>query len=317
MIFQGICNPPDEILEATFRITATNRMNLQRLLLPQVRIQRRCPWEFPARRGAAGGGGGRRRERQVFALLPVRIFGGCGGRHGDAGRRRRLSRRAATRGRTARRAGCSAISAESSSCRRRSRCGRTGTRAAHTSAVAVNEARYNDFVPMVYGTAWYQPPVVFARNDGNLTRMEVLLGMGEMQGVLKVLVNDVEIPAGVNGTNMTGTGWYNIPTLGTRRGGFNGDFMDGSGQPAGDPYGSMAYLSRGGAEPDQQRNDAAQGEVLVQGLKLPRIRSRRAATAASSSRATRRGCCWTSCGGRVEHGGNRHRELRGGGGVLR
>src|ERR1041384_587831 len=48
ILFQGICNPPDEIREATFRITATNRMNLQRLLLPQVRIQRRCPWEFPA-----------------------------------------------------------------------------------------------------------------------------------------------------------------------------------------------------------------------------------------------------------------------------
>src|SRR5580765_1431692 len=48
VLFQGICNPPDEILEATFRITATNRMNLQRLLLPQVRVQRRCPWEFPA-----------------------------------------------------------------------------------------------------------------------------------------------------------------------------------------------------------------------------------------------------------------------------
>ena len=91
-----------------------------------------------------------------------------------------------------------------------------GDKSAHTSAVSVNEARYNDFVPMVYGTAWYQPPVVFARNDGNLTRMEVLLGLGEIQGVLKVLVNDVEIPAGVYGTNMTGTGWYNIPTLGTR-----------------------------------------------------------------------------------------------------
>ena len=59
--------------------------------------------------------------------------------------------------------------------------------------------------------------MVFARNDGNLTRMEVLLGLGEMQGVLKVLVNDVEIPAGVAGTNMTGTGWYNVMTLGTRR----------------------------------------------------------------------------------------------------
>jgi hypothetical protein len=88
-----------------------------------------------------------------------------------------------------------------------------------TSAVSANQARYNDFVPMVYGTAWHTPTVVFARNDGNLTRMEVLLGVGEMQGVLTVLVNDVEIPLGVAGANMTGTGWYNVPTLGTRDGG--------------------------------------------------------------------------------------------------
>src|SRR5690349_17195353 len=47
VLFQGICNPPDEIREGTFRITATNRMNLQRLVLPQVRIQKRCPWDFP------------------------------------------------------------------------------------------------------------------------------------------------------------------------------------------------------------------------------------------------------------------------------
>src|SRR5581483_7054123 len=47
-IFQGLCNPPDEIREATFRITAGSRLNLQRVVLPQVRIQRRCPWEFPA-----------------------------------------------------------------------------------------------------------------------------------------------------------------------------------------------------------------------------------------------------------------------------
>jgi hypothetical protein len=36
--------------------------------------------------------------------------------------------------------------------------------------------------------------------------MEALLGIGQIQGVLTVLVNDVEIPIGVNGTNMTGTG---------------------------------------------------------------------------------------------------------------
>jgi len=112
-----------------------------------------------------------------------------------------------------------------------------------TSAVSVNAARYNDFVPMIYGTAWYNPPVVFGRNDGNLTRMEVLLGLGEMQGVLTVLVNGYEIPVGVSGRDMTGTGWYNIPTLGTRTGAFDLNFLDGSGQPSGDPYGSMAYLS--------------------------------------------------------------------------
>src|SRR5262249_8382259 len=53
----------------------------------------------------------------------------------------------------------------------------------HTSAVQANEARYNDFVPLVYGTAWYNPPVGFARNDGNLTRMEVLLGMGRSKAL--------------------------------------------------------------------------------------------------------------------------------------
>jgi len=37
-----------------------------------------------------------------------------------------------------------------------------------------------------------------------------------MQGVLAVLVNGYQIPLGVSGQNMTGTGWYNIPTLGTR-----------------------------------------------------------------------------------------------------
>src|ERR1035438_4193100 len=71
-----------------------------------------------------------------------------------------------------------------------------------TSAVSVNQALYNDYVPMIYGTVWQSPKVVFARNDGNLTRMEALLGIGQMQGVLTVLVSGVEIPRGVNGQNM-------------------------------------------------------------------------------------------------------------------
>ena len=155
-------------------------------------------------------------------------------------------------------------------CRRRFQVRTYGDKSWHTSAVPLNEARYNDFVPMVYGTAWYNPPVVFARNDGNLTRMEVLLGIGEMQGVLKVLVNDVEIPAGVAGTNMTGTGWYNVPTLGTRSGAFDPDFrMRGTG---GDPYGSMAYVSvvvpnRSNDGTDRTEGDGAGAGVETAGLR--------------------------------------------------
>ena len=48
VLFKGIANPPDEIREATFRLTAINRMSMQRVLLPPVRVERRCPWDFPS-----------------------------------------------------------------------------------------------------------------------------------------------------------------------------------------------------------------------------------------------------------------------------
>src|SRR5258707_317237 len=44
VVFRGIANPAEEITEATFRVTFTNRLNLQRIVLPEVRIERRCPW---------------------------------------------------------------------------------------------------------------------------------------------------------------------------------------------------------------------------------------------------------------------------------
>jgi hypothetical protein len=131
-----------------------------------------------------------------------------------------------------------------------------------------NSGRYNDFVPMVYGTAWYQPPIVFAQNDGNLTRLEVLLGIGEMQGVVSVVVNGVAVPAGVAGRDMTGTGWYNVVSLGNRTGGFNLNFATAAGEPLGDPYGSMAYLAIAVPNRVSDGRVLPKVEVLVHGLKL-------------------------------------------------
>ena len=48
VVFKGACNPPDEITESTIRLSFVSRMNLQRILLPEARIQRRCPWMFPS-----------------------------------------------------------------------------------------------------------------------------------------------------------------------------------------------------------------------------------------------------------------------------
>ena len=47
VVFRGIANPPDESIESSLRLSFTNRLSLQRVFLPEVRIQKRCPWAFP------------------------------------------------------------------------------------------------------------------------------------------------------------------------------------------------------------------------------------------------------------------------------
>ena len=241
VVFQGICNPPDQIKEATFRLTATNRMNLQRLLLPEVRIQRRCPWNFPAtpaqQTEAVDGGANGKYSLYYRCGYSAGFTGGTG--HLNGGSAVHFVRLHADRlpgaGMFTRFGGLEFVPPAIAV--------RSYGKDWSTSAVSVNQARYNDFVPMVYGTAWYAPPVVFARNDGNLTRMEVLLGIGQMQGVLTVLVNGVADSAGRDGRQHDGHGLVQHADAGDAGRRLRSEFPDASGQPAGDPYGSMAYLS--------------------------------------------------------------------------
>lgn len=267
VVFRGTCNPPDQIRESTLRLTATNRMNMQRLLLPSIRIQRRCPWDFPStiEQRTEGVSGGENRQYSMFYRCgySADVAGGCGQLNGNSpftacGFTKQDCQ---ARGMSLRFGGLEFVPAAIAV--------RGYGKDWSTSAVSVNQARYNDFVPMVYGTAWYEPMVSFARNDGNLTRMQVLLGIGKMQGVLTVLVNDVQIPLGVNGTNMTATGWYNVETLGARDGAYDMNFTDAQGNPAGDPYGSMAYLSVVVPNRLNNGNSLPTVKVLAQGLLLP------------------------------------------------
>lgn len=279
VLFKGMANPPEESTEAYLKLSFTNRLSLQRVVLPDVRIQKRCPWSFPttdAQRTEAQGSGPKGPFSPFFkcgysAGTPGGVgnldgnqpFSTCDFSRGQCGERGMFSEDA--NGNITARFGGIEFVPPATLVRG------FGDRSLHLSPVLDNQARYNDFVPLIYGTGWCTPPVVFARNDGNLTRMEVVLSSGEIAGVVKIIVNDVEIPEAVAGSNMTATGWYNLVSPGTRNGSFNLDFTDATGKPVGDPYGSMAYLSV--VVPNRISDGRSLPTIvaLVQGLKVDRF----------------------------------------------
>jgi len=281
VVFRGIANPPDQSTESTLRLSFTNRLNLQRVYLPEVRIQKRCPWNFPStaaqRLEAVNGGTAGAFSPFYRCGYSADQAGGVGNMNGSAPytscdysraqcQQRGMFDTDNQNNRTSRFGGIEFVPA---SIIVRS----YGSKVSQISTPLPNQALYNDFVPLLYGTGWYQPPIVLARNDGNLTHFEVLLGMGQLTSVLTVVVNNTEIPVGMTGTNMTATGWYNVISYGTRDGSFNPDFSNSSGVPLGDPYGSMAFLSV--VVPNWISNGTSLPEidVLIQGLQLARFNS--------------------------------------------
>ena len=278
-LFRGAANAPEAITESHFRLSFNNRLSLQRTLLPNIRIQKRCPWTFPSthdQRLEAINGGPKGQFSSFFHCgYSSGETNGLGNPNGpapftscdytrNACEHRGMFSTDAANNITRRFGGIEFVP---STILVRG----YGEKQYSQSAVLENEAKFNDFVPLVYGTAWYQPPVTLARNDGNLTRMEVLLGVGEIEGLLKVIVNGIEIPAGRQGQNMTATGWFNVVSTGNRTGNFNLDFSDGAGHPLGDPYGSLAYMSV--VVPNRISNGQTLPvvKVLLQGMKLERF----------------------------------------------
>ena len=277
VVFRGLMNPPDTITENSFRLSAMNRMSMQRTVLPNVRVERMCPWRFPtnaAQRLLAVDGGAAQGKYSPFYR--------CGYSPDQTNGVGNLNGSTPFTSCSHSRSDCEArgMFTVDSSARPTARFGGiefvpptivvrgAGQATTQLSAVQQNTASYNDFVPLVYGTQWTLPDVVFSRNDGNLTRMDVLLGMGRIQGILMVLVDGIQIPQGVNGRNMTASGWYNVITPGTRNGALDNNFTNGSGVPLGDPYGSMAYLSVVVPNRISDGTSIPSVQVLMQGLAL-------------------------------------------------
>ena len=277
-VFAGIANPVEELNEREGRLSFLNRLGLQRLQVPSLRIQARCPWRFPVTRSqreeaVEGGADGKYSPFFRCGYSPD-VAGGAGNLNGDVP----FSECGYTREDCKLRG----MFDVDSSGRVTARFGGFGflppglwvkphgSRESQWSDPLDGRARPNDAVPLIYGTAWIQAPVIFARNDGNLTHCEALVGLGPIEGVQKVIANGVEIPLADDGRDMSGTGWYHLLTRGERQGGFNAGFVDAEGRPLGDPHGSLACLAV--VLPNQivERGKLPKIEVLADGLRLPR-----------------------------------------------
>jgi len=276
VLFRGIAGDPDQIGEDFLTLSFTNKLSLQRIPVPDVRIQRSCPWNFPAtaaqRQEALIGIDSGRSSRFYRCGYSADVMGGFGTLNGkqaftscDKSRSQCMQRGMFSTdvngNNTARFGGLefvpSAVQVRG-----------FGDKTSHLSAVVDNTAKYNDAVPIVYGTGWVKSPVVFSRNDGNLTHMETLIGLGPIDSVLKVVVDDIEIPLPTPGQDMSATGWYSMVSTGSRQGEFNRDFVDSSGNPLGDPHGSIASLSIVVPNRISTGQSSPNVQVLMQGVQV-------------------------------------------------
>lgn len=276
VLFRGIAGDPDEITEDALTLTFTNKLSLQRIPVPDVRIQRSCPWNFPStldqRTEALNGGSLGRYSRYYRCGYSADVPGGVGTLNSgqaftscDYSRTQCVQRGMFShdaQGNVTQRFGGFEFVPSIITVRT------AGSTTTHSSPVVDNTAIYNNAVPIVYGTGWLKAPVIFSRNDGNLTHMEALLGMGTIQSILKVVVNDIEIPQAVPGQDMTITGWFSVVTIGSRQGAFNLDFTDSNGNPLGDPYGSMAVLAIVVPNRISSGRSLPNVEVLLQGMQI-------------------------------------------------
>ena len=278
-VFTGIGDAPEELTTTSARINFISRFSLQRIALPQTRIQENCPWSFPRnaveRAEAAQGGTKGIYSRFYPCGYSADQAGGCGNLDANGSpfctctgtktdcAARGMWQQDAKGNATARFGGFQFLPATSLV--------RTaGSSQRFWSQAVDGRARTNDAVPLVYGTVRYPVPVIWAWNDGNFLVCEALVGAGPIQGVSRLWANGIELPLEVAGKDMSATGWYDVLTTGSRNGVFDPNFKDSQGQPVSDPHGSLAAVSVHVPASLISSNSLPTIEVLAQGVVLQR-----------------------------------------------
>lgn len=276
--FRGICDPASVDFKS-LTVSATSDLNLQRRMLPSVPLQRRCPWIFPAtalqRQDGADNAdslhyecgyspdatGGNARGNY---LTGTTSYTTCGYTAQDCRDRGMFKTDSSSRV-TGRFGGSQYESPATFS----SRDYTSGERL--TISNNPNETRWGAPIQMVYGTAWVDAIVMPTFGDGNSTRFEAIVCLGEVQSILRVVVNDIELPPATDITG--GVSYrvrdpllrYNVINRGDRDGAPNLDaFYDGDG----DPYGSLCAILCVVPRRAAEASGTPRVRVLVQGPKI-------------------------------------------------
>jgi hypothetical protein len=275
--FVGFCSAPS-LDETTLTVRAVSLLNMEQTLLPTIRVQKTCPWIFPETAA----------QRQEGADSPDSFYYECGYSPDASGGNARgnLNGGVPYTKCNHTKADCQARGMfEKDSALRmtgrfggvqwdppqsfRSRGYLTGKweEGFNTS----NEAKYGDFVPFVYGTAWVDPIICNVVGDANYTAFEALICFGEVDDILRVIVNDVEVPAASTMTHGSlpvkdVLFHWNLVNRGHRDGGpAQGNIYEGKG----DPYGSFCTILITVPRKLADSSSVPRVRVLVRG---PRIR---------------------------------------------
>lgn len=268
VIFRGVCREPGGRLPfhdgKTLSVGYASKLGLGDISLPSIRIQKTCPWMFP----------GTLAQRQDGADNSRSDFYQCGYSQDASGGNARGSLVGGVVATTCNRTkeDCVARGMYSKDSLNRAT-GRFGGvqwagpqgqtvreyRTGNWSQVqgGANEARYGDYVPLLWGKSWTDPLILTYAPDGNYLKMEALICYGALDYIYEVVVNDTTIPhtfddtlftavpPGIrNATEASRGGWWKTTNRGTRDGSPTADagFNDGSGVPQGDPYGSFCVI---------------------------------------------------------------------------
>lgn len=201
--FIGTCSAAISIDQKTIAIVATSLLNMTQQQMPPVRIQSVCPWSFPPTPDAridgqansdspyyqcgyspdvSGGIGNYESGTASFTSCDL-SFAACVERMGDVSASIPILQDTLGR-KTGRYGGFDFVPIQNLGLQRPYITGQW-----ELIINATNEARYGDYIPLLYGTTWIEPEIMGVYGDGNYTRFEALLGFGQVTEIINVVVN--------------------------------------------------------------------------------------------------------------------------------